>query len=130
MSTTKYAEVRAQRKRSEGGPGGKGRDCAVIAIALACDVTYDKAHEALAAAGRRDGRPTYDWTMVQALKILGWKAEVANWKGKTAATLKLPYGRHLVFVRGHVFCNKAGQSHDWTNGRRHRICKVWKLSRI
>jgi hypothetical protein len=51
---------------------------------------------------------------------------------KTVMTLPehLPSrGVFLVQTRGHVFCARAGEIHDWTGGRRHRITKIHRIIR-
>lgn len=51
---------------------------------------------------------------------------------KTVRTLPehLPKrGVFLIQTRGHVFCARAGEVHDWTEGRRHRITKIHRIIR-
>lgn len=39
-------------------------------------------------------------------------------------------GIFLVETASHVLCVRAGQIHDWTKNRRHRITKIHQISRI
>ena len=39
-------------------------------------------------------------------------------------------GIFLVETSSHVLCVRAGQIHDWTKNRRHRITKIHQISRI
>lgn len=57
---------------------GEKRDCAVIAISIFCDVSYNEAHEALARAGRKPGHGTYRFMQAQAVRELTGKNFVAH----------------------------------------------------
>ena len=51
-------------------------------------------------------------------------------KGKTIKSIvpHLPSrGVFLIETRSHVLCVRAGQVHDWTDGRRHRITEVHRI---
>ena len=51
-------------------------------------------------------------------------------KGKTIKSIvpHLPKrGVFLIETRSHVLCVRAGQVHDWTDGRRHRITEVHRI---
>ena len=53
-------------------------------------------------------------------------------KAKTIKTLSdyLPSrGIFLVETSSHVLCVRAGQIHDWTKNRRHRITQIHRISR-
>jgi len=53
-------------------------------------------------------------------------------KGKTIKSVAgyLPQrGVFLIETRAHVLCVRAGQVHDWTDGRRHRITQVHRIIR-
>ena len=39
-------------------------------------------------------------------------------------------GIFLVETASHVLCVRAGQIHDWTKNRRHRIKAIYRISRI
>ena len=51
---------------------------------------------------------------------------------KTVRTLPehLPSrGVFLVQTASHVFCARAGEIHDWTEGRKHRVTKIHRIIR-
>ena len=49
---------------------------------------------------------------------------------KTLADYLPSRGIFLVETASHVLCVRAGQIHDWTKNRRHRITKIHNISRI
>src|SRR5690606_3740364 len=57
---------------------GENNDCAVIALSVACEVSYQEAHKALADFGRKEGRPTFTQTIIEALNHFGYDAERLN----------------------------------------------------
>lgn len=59
---------------------GENNDCAVKAIAVVCEVSYDEAHAALKAAGRKDRGTTHFDAIFTAVGALG-KTSVANLYG-------------------------------------------------
>ena len=61
--------------RADADAMGERQDCAVIAIALACDVSYGDAHEALRIYGRESGRGSSLDQMLSALELLGAEVE-------------------------------------------------------
>lgn len=53
-------------------------------------------------------------------------------KGKTIKAIKphLPKrGAFLIETRTHLLCVRAGEVHDWTSDRRHRIIKVHQITK-
>ena len=88
-------------------------DCAVIATAAVCGITYKKAHTMCKKAGRKnkDGMLTY--TMIRMLEENGYYIESnilhpkqPNGHGYTAKTIEKALKlnkRYLVFLKDHVF---------------------------
>jgi hypothetical protein len=113
---------------------GETRDCAVRAVSVAARVSYDKAHEILAAKGRRRRKGTpVDITRV-AMESLGFNlTEVTGrFQAKTIRTLKreIPSeGTFLVRTSGHILCVQDGEVHDWTNGRVHKILTIEQVTK-
>ena len=133
-------------------------DCTVKALAIATGKTYEQAHGALALRGRNFRKGTTMSAMFLAASDLGFtKKEIycrhfserdhlfapdkerakkmrrTRWaKGKTIKSIK-PYlpkrGAFLIQTSTHVLCVRAGEVHDWTSDRRHRIVKVHQISR-
>lgn len=71
------------------------------------------------------------WLTTDAQKERVKKYRRSRWaKGKTIKSVAgyLPQrGVFLIETRAHVLCVRAGQVHDWTDGRRHRITKVHRI---
>lgn len=117
---------------------GEDNDCAVKAVAIACDVPYRMAHSLLKSEGRRDKRGTPTYMIHRAIKGLGFNMTEVEGKapfrfGGTITTLtrKLPSnGMYLAYTATHVLMVKNGKLEDWTEGRRHRIQQVFKVERI
>ena len=133
-------------------------DCTVKALAIATGKTYEQAHGALALRGRNFRKGVTMSTLRLAASDLGFtKKEVfcrrfserdhlyppdkekaakyrrSRWaKGKTIKAIKphLPKrGAYLIETSTHVLCVRAGEVHDWTSDRRHRIVKVHHITR-
>lgn len=128
----KYDELRKQSDSF-----GEYRDCAVVATAIACRVKYKDAHAALKSAGRRDRKGTHrhtTWTAIT--KVLDCQIEKHprprqdNGSRYTTLTIgkRFPRGYYLVFVKNHVAAMVNGKVLDWTEGRRHRVQEVWKVT--
>ena len=133
-------------------------DCTVKALAIATGKTYEQAHGALALRGRNFRKGTTMSTVWKAARDLGFtekevfcrhfservhhfpehkdraaKYRRSRWaKGKTIKSIK-PYlpkrGAYLIETSSHILCVRAGEVHDWTSERRHRIVKVHHITR-
>jgi hypothetical protein len=123
---TLYSETRAASKAA-----GEKNDCAVVAIAIACQVEYRLAHYLLKKRGRKYRRGTRMNDIVHVVKLLGYRLTPVPVKSKTVRTL----GREMVnteghyFVRatGHVLAIVDGSVQDWTSNRLKRVLGVWKV---
>lgn len=109
------------------------RDCAVKAVAFSCDISYEEAHAALKAAGRKNNKGTPNHLTRKVLKQQGFKTEKYEHRAKTVRTLarelRFVRGTFLVWTRGHILCIKDGKVMDWTKGRLHRITSVERVVR-
>ena len=123
---------------------GEKNDCSVKAVALVCGVSYDEAHAAMAAQGRKKGRGAQTSSIELAVIALGKKIEVVNPKHIIAqypgvhknlqnVTTHHPArfpdawkngGTYLAYIRGHVLAIVDGVVHDWTVGRSKRIYRI------
>ena len=112
---------------------GERNDCGVKAVAIAADVSYDVAHAALWVHGRPDNGATPWPALWAALRDCGAVAnditpQRKQWGSVASVVPKLRRNRtYLVCTRRHILCVKGGQVHDWTEGRRHRILRVWQV---
>lgn len=61
------------RKNAASEVMGETSDCTVIAVALACGVKYEDAHEALRLSGRKERKGATTFAMLKAIMRLGFK---------------------------------------------------------
>ncbi len=107
--------------------------CAVVALAITCQVSFGKAFNTAKRNGRVTGRGTPWHTIHNSYKDLGYKLVRVRCEAKTVASLEKHLsnkGRFLVHVRGHVLAFDDGVVKDWSEGRRHRIKDVWKIVKV
>jgi len=121
---------------------GERKDCAVISLAVACDVAYSVAHDAMAAAGRTPGTPVSGNMVKRAIGVLGFTFEDVTddlkakaWRkgsGITFATVGrcFPEGVYLARTQNHVVCLYNGQVIDWAAGRRFRVRVLYRLTKL
>lgn len=134
---TSYEDAYRHNQREAG-------DCAVLALAAVCGVSYMVAHEAMDTAGRAKARGTPNEITRAALDLLGWevrrewsvtqfalelgvkKPALADLEGKDW----LP--RMMVFVNGHdhVVPFWSGRVHDWSRDTEALIDNAWEVARI
>ena len=130
MKADKYEKLKKARYRKK---LNETNDCSVMAIAIACRLSYKAAHDLMAEYGRRPRKGVHNFQILAAAKSLGFElTEVKNVdKGFTACTIgnKCKAGYYMAFVRGHVLGVVNGTVFDWTEGRRHRINLVYKVTR-
>ena len=112
-------------------------NCTAIAMSALLDQDFDVSVYALREfTGRPPG--SFGWQpYLRAFERLGYRVEeTAAYTAKTVTTLErdplLKQGRYLVSVsRGaHAVAMVDGKVIDWTEGRRHRIHKVWKVEAL
>lgn len=130
---------------AESGRRKEKDDCAVIAVAMALNVSYEKAHRMCAELGRPDGKG-----MTTAALIILFKRELNLSEIKPAdmiarypkahrilksVTTHHPErfnkvwrdGRYILFCNGHVAYVDNGVTHDWTRGRAKRVWKIYEI---
>lgn len=125
-------------------------DCAVVAVSVATGKPYEEVHAAMASAGRKHRSGTWDPVTWATIGALGFKARRMDmhqelWHKLPVAhqTLKHLTSHHprrfpgvfdsnkvyLCFSRGHVWCVKHGQNHDWSINRVLRIMYMWEVTK-
>jgi hypothetical protein len=115
---------------------GESNDCSVKAVSIACRVPYNKAHDALKAEGRQTRRGARPTQILRSVEALGCVHEgiinprQPNGSRYTMSTIgKLcKRGYWMALVNGHIAAVVNGQVEDWTEGRRHQVLAVWKVS--
>ena len=122
LATSRYAQRPAKFAYER-------HDCAVRALAVAADISYDEAHAALKRNGRKDKRATYPASTRGVAAEYGFVEEPEK-RGKTLAqfTRQQPVGRYLVRIRNHALAVVDGVVHDWpdTSGPRSRVRAAYR----
>ena len=107
--------------------------CAVIAVAVAADVSYGKARSYLFKEGRKDGKGTYPKWTYSALNKLGYVLHgyVGNWPKTlaTAARVLPKRGTFALLTRGHISVVRDGVLQDWaaTTNSRKRVTNIIEI---
>ena len=155
MGTQEYASLSSDPFRLA---NREANDCTVVAISIACHVTYDVAHAALAAQGRKNGRGTFAHQQKAAIESLGYEITTEIWsKSGRQQIIDLYPGSHkklqnitthhprrfhaawkqfcgdrvvLLYSKGHVSAVKDGQLHDWAINRALRVKKIWIVEKV
>lgn len=112
-------------------------DCTVIAVAVACNLTYDEAYDALKDAGRRSNRA---FLFPTARNLSGHVGDFwfGFWEPRGKDTLgqftkRNPKGAFLIGVPDHIFAVKNGivwDSYDERWLESTEVREVWSIARI
>lgn len=108
-------------------------DCTVRALALARNISYDKAHSILERAGRKYGKRfnmyewllKRDWAKVKEFKATRYERTTIT---KFCNTHKI--GIWIVRIYGHVFMVKNGVRYDTLDNGNTNRCLVYNAFRI
>lgn len=132
---------------------GENNDCAVKAVAMACNVPYATAHATLAQLGRKRGKGTYRTQSHKAIEQLGYKVRIWSQQEQRDLIMSYPKAhqilRHitthhprrfkkvwagmanrtfLLFCSRHVAVVKGGELHDWTVNKAMRVLDIWEIT--
>lgn len=110
-------------------------DCAVKAVAIATEVSYNTVHRVFANIGRRNGRGVSFVQLKRAIEqftgsdvkyktIL--KPNGSRFTGKTIGQA-LPKGRYILIFRGHTAALVDGVIEDWTEDRKTRVLGYFEV---
>ena len=109
-------------------------NCTVVTTAIAANVPYGKAFNLLKSLGRKTGKGVpFALIDKHVFKELGYKLIeqgdlFTSWGTVSTITTKLPSkGTFIAYVSGHVLTIRDGVVMDWTEGRRHRIKRVYQV---
>ena len=119
--------------------------CAVIAVAVVLNCTYQDAYRLCENKGRKLGRGLCTYSILEILDEQGVNYTKVN-KDEVLATVDRPNYRvktlttnnfkmadiyskntYLVFVNGHVAAVKNGVTHDWSENRAKKIKLIYQL---
>ena len=116
-------------------------NCAVIATSIVARVPYNVAYNKYKEFGRKNGRGVYTPIIHNVINQLGCElTEITNKNGKplkqkngynyTVNTIaeRLKHGYYLVCVKDHCLAVVNGVVEDWTEGRRHRVESVYRVT--
>lgn len=142
MTTTNTAESFAQINEISD-KYNETKDCAVKAVAFACNVSYEVAHNALRIYGRKYRKGTDRAITYNAIEALGYSSgftpndffnQYVHDKRQYRGTINnnnIPRkGTFVVHTASHVLTVIDGKVMDWTKGRRHRIKAVYKIEHV
>ena len=118
MSTAKFERIRNVCVTHY----GEKNACGVIAIALACNVSFGKAHAVCKRQGRKDRAPMTGTLIIKALAELGVVATFTDIPiGTTIGTMatRVP-GTYLLCMPGHVTTVIDGIIHDFIGQQSRR----------
>lgn len=136
--------------RETSGEYNESNDCSVIAVAAACDVSYEIAHATLKRLGRRNRSGTYIYTSQDAIKALGYEIEIiqpqwfiqqypGNHKRAKNVTTHHPQRYNKVWKDGcnyilssktHMLAVIDGKNVDWSKGRSIRANRIWRITKV
>ena len=108
-------------------------DCAVKAVAIACDVPYSIAHAVLKKNGRKARRGTIRSITFKSVEELGFKLKEVVHTAKTIDRLttdaSVQQGFYFAFVSGHILTVVNGKVEDWTGrGSLRRVLRVFQVT--
>ncbi len=134
MKADKYESLKKSRYRKA---QNEHNDCSVMAIAIACRLSYKQAHETMARMGRVNRKGVSNMSILLAARSHGFElTPVKNLKQKSGSKFtpktiggKLKGGYFLAFVNKHVLGVVNGTVFDWTENRQHHIYEAWKVTR-
>lgn len=130
---------------------GEANDCAVVAVALACDVSYAAAHARLVELGRKLRKGTRRTLTENAIRSFGFTVRYWSFRERVAMVDSYPephrrvlksitshhprrfpaawanVGTVLLFSARHVLCFKKGTVLDWSINKALRINEVWEI---
>lgn len=131
---------------------GETNDCAVKAVAIACDVSYAEAHEAMKALGRknRNGTNFYNittkaiegfgftlksWGLVERDEVIksypgvhsGLKNITTHHPRRFPQVWSKFHGNLLFHTKGHILAVRDGIVCDWTVNHAKRVVGVYEV---
>ena len=107
--------------------------CSVIALATACQIPHKKAYAVMREQGRKHKRGAYTSQSEAAVKALGfdWSNVTEDYpevKTPVSAAANLPKNKtFMIVVSGHIFTVRNGIVEDWTEGRKHRVKRIYEI---
>jgi len=104
--------------------------CSVVALVAATGCSYGKAFNVYKKLGRKKQCGTYIAQQRVALDKLGYSLKDAPKYCKTlgkAEELLPRKGAYWLYTCNHVACVVDGKLYDWSQGRKNRVLKIYKV---
>ena len=137
-----YSNMRAQSCAMN-----ENNDCAVVALAIVCNVSYAVAHAELKKLGRKDRKGTFFHHTAQAVKNLGKSLQYVsarsfidtypgvhkNLKHVTTHHPRRfnkcfdPSKTYLFQTRRHILAVKNGETKDWTVNKAKQVVAIHEV---
>ena len=128
---------------------GETNDCTVKALALATGISYQEAHQELAARGRKRGKGTNFFGVTEAIQARGFEVTRVSPESfirrypKSHQILQNITTHHperfnrvwrdghtyLCSVGGHCLTVINGTTHDWTRGHAKRVHLIYRITK-
>lgn len=107
---------------------GERSDCVVRAVSVAGCMDYHVAHALLKRHGRRDRKPTYIHTTIEAIRE-AFAVEVRYAERCTLASFvnKHQSGHYVLLTSSHALALVDGVVYDWASHPRCRVVWYFKL---
>lgn len=139
-----YAEIRLDASVNG---FNEDKDCAVVAVAAACGVSYAKAHATLKELGRKDKSSTRTAIIHKGVKALGKELKLVHahsFISQYPAAHRVLKGvtshhpdrfpdvwrngkTYLLYTHAHVVAVVNGMNCDWSRGRALRIKTIYEV---
>ncbi len=151
MSQIKYKKQTSKflSMETESYNNNEDNDCSIKAIAIACNIPYNKAHAAVKKQGRKSRKGTYTWQTLRAIKALGFivtkippstiirQYPAGHCKLKNVTTHHPDRfnkvwadGRSYIFKTcGHMLAVVNGVNHDYTRSSACHVKSIYRIER-
>jgi hypothetical protein len=118
---------------SVGNSMGDRSYCSVIALATGAQIPHKKAYHVMRQYGRKHKQGAWTHESLAAFQSLGFETKLVTSdypEVKTVITAErhLPKDKtFLITIRGHIFTMRNGVIEDWSEGRKHKIKKIFEI---
>ena len=115
--------------RERGTELGESGCCAVIALAVVLDLTFEQSWSLLKQVGRKANAATYTSEIKAALNHVGVKFSTVSVAAKTVKSFSYR-GKFIITTCNHALAHQYGETLDHSAGTRRRIEQVFKIDTI
>lgn len=115
--------------REKGTELGESNCCAVIALAVVLDLTFEQSWSLLKQVGRKSNSGTQTHQIKAALHHVGVKWKPVSVSAKTVKSFSYR-GKFLITTCNHALAHQYGETLDHSAGTKRRIEQVFKIEEI